>query len=213
MEMMQKLLCRPIFQRAAAVLHRACYFIMLYFALCLLLAGLGRQVFILRTDTDIRWTMLGAQAGEDVTQSGFTIHPEDEIQIVVDAEGRVGPAVRIGMISLTALDTLPMIAAYWFLSRVLGDLGNGKGLTRCNASRLISYGLLYLFEGLLVPWLKRAVCTLVNFASAESMSVAITPMRLDSLILGLAALLLAAVFWYGERGQREMAFLQSKDTG
>ena len=188
---------------ASGFMAIACWFAMGFLAVCTVLSILGRQTFVLHTDA---WSYESAICAEEDHGShprGMTVHINDDIH-VWSGSGRAGLAVRAGLSLMYAVTTLPMILAFWFLSRVFSNIHKGRIFTEQNASCLLWYGLLQLFSAVAVPFLKLLICQLINLVPGSRMSVSTGQAMLGALIPGVAFLVAAYIIHYGVHLQDEV---------
>ena len=86
-------------------------------------------------------------------------------------DGEIDPAVRVFLVLLYAVNAVPLVAAYWILSRVFANIHRGEIFSQRNAAGLLYYGLLQLFTALLVPFLKLGLCGLFNLFSQSRIAL------------------------------------------
>ena len=97
----------------------------------------------------------------------MTVYTGDDIHVWTDGGDQIEPVVRIGLSVLYAVNTIPMVLAFWLLSRVFSNVQNGRIFIEQNASFLLYYGLIQFFAAVFVPFIKLAVCGVVSRISTE----------------------------------------------
>ena len=117
---------------------------------------------------------------------------------------RSDPAVQAGLSLMYAVHIIPMIFAYWFLSRVFSNINKGQIFTEQNSSYLLYYGMLQLGAAVFVPFIKLLICRVVNLASGGRMSISTGRAVLNMLIPGIAFIVAAYIIHYGVHLQDEV---------
>ena len=102
------------------------------------------------------------------------------------------------------LNIVPMILAYWFLSRVFTNVNKEQIFTDQNAAYILYYGLLQIFSALFVPFIKLLVCGLANQSAASRITISTGSDMLNRLFPGIAFLVAAYIIHYGIRLQDEV---------
>lgn len=70
----------------------------------------------------------------------MTVHTADDIHVTVNAEGQVDLAVPVALLLMSAVQLVPLIVAYWMLSRVFANIYRGEIFTERNAAFLLNFG-------------------------------------------------------------------------
>ena len=203
MKWTQKLLDEAFARRAAGLMCWLCRLVMAFALFCLVLSVLGRQTFTLHTAAGTFERAIMAEQDHAAYSGALTVHTSDDVYVHA-ADGQPGPAVRVGLVLLYAADALPMLAAYWLLSRVFGRVAGGQIFTAANARSLLYYGLLQLAVALLIPWVKMAVCALASLAGQGELSLSTGSQMLNAFIPSIAFLVAAYILHYGIHLQDEV---------
>ena len=95
-------------------------------AACLVLAIMGRQTFFLHTSTGDYDSAIYAEESHDWDSRSFTLTLNDDIRVTANDNDQIDLAVHIGLALMAAFSILPLIAAYWLLSRVFANVGRGQ---------------------------------------------------------------------------------------
>lgn len=199
-----KLANRRLARWAAGFLCVTCYFAIGFFALCTLLSFLGRQTFFLHTaEGRYEWAIY---AEEDHSQSSrdMTVNMGDSIHVWEDSTGRIDPKIHIGLSLMYASYTLPVMCAFWLLSRVCFNIYRGNIFTEQNASCLLGYGLLQISAAVLVPFVKLLICWLTSLVSNGKVSISTGQNSFNMLIPSVAFLVAAYIVQYGVHLQDEV---------
>ena len=189
---------------AAGFLQYACYFVMAFCALCLLLSCLGRQTFVLHTGTEVYDAAICAEENHDFTSRSMTVSMEDPIHIRANEAGQVDPGTQAALTLLFAVQIVPMAVGYWFLSRVFANVHRGRIFVEPNAACLLYYGLLQCFSALCVPFLKLLICAAANQFTASQISISTGSGLLNDLVPGIAVLVAAYILYHGIALQDEV---------
>ena len=109
----------------------------------------------------------------------------------------------IGLALMYAVQTVPIMLALWFLSRVFSNVQRGRIFIEENASGLRSYGLLQFFVAVFVPFLKLMICWLTNLVSNDRISISTGQAMFNMLFPSVAFLVAAYIIHYGVHLQDE----------
>ena len=203
MKFLQKLTNERFARSAAGFLKAACYFVIAFVVLCTVLGLMGRQTFTLHTNKHIVQA-IAAEGGQDPLARNMTVHTGDDIHVWTNGSGQIEPAIRIGLALMYAVHTVPVIFAFWFLSRVFSNIHGGRIFTEQNASFLLYYGLLQFFGAVFVPFIKLLICSLASLASDGRITISTGQNMLSALIPGIAFLVAAYIIHYGVHLQDEV---------
>lgn len=204
MKSIQKLTDERFARPAARFMKFACYFLIGFFALCTVLSFMGRQTFYLHTNTGNFERAIYAEEDHDPPSRGMTVHMGDDIHVWTGDSGRIDLAVPIGLSLMYAVHTIPIMLAFWFLSRVFSNIHRGQIFTEENASCLLCYGLLQFAAAVFVPLIKLLICWLTNLASSNRVSISTGQAMLNMLIPGIAFIVAAYIIHYGVHLQDEV---------
>ena len=113
-----------------------------FLVLCTVLSFMGRQTFTLHSKTGTYERAICAEEDHGRHPRGMTVYTGDDIHVWTDDGDQIELAVRIGLSVLYAVNTIPMILAFWLLSRVFSNVQSGRIFIEQNASFLLYYGLI-----------------------------------------------------------------------
>ncbi len=204
MKLLNALLNEKYARKAAVVLQWACYVVMAFFVLTLVLACLGRQTFALNTGTDFYENAIYAGQDHEWRSRGFTVYSGDDILVTANDGDQIDLTTHIGLSLMFAAQSLPTLAMYWLLSRVFANVAQGNVFTGQNARYLLGYGLLQLFLAVCLPFLKLLICHLTNLVSGSRIALSTGAGMLDSLFTGIAFIVAAYILQYGIALQDEV---------
>ena len=204
MRLLQRLTNERFARSAAGVVKGACYFVIGFLVLCTVLSFMGRQTFTLHSKTGTYERAICAEEDHGGHPRSMTVHTGDDIHVRTDDGDQIEPAVRIGLSVLYAVNTIPMVLAFWLLSRVFSNIYRGEIFIEKNASCLLYYGLLQLFVAVVVPFIKLFLCWLTNLVSDGRMSISTGQRMFNMLIPSIAFIVAAYIIHYGVHLQDEV---------
>ena len=171
MKFIQKLANERFARPAAQLMKFACYFAICFYVLCTVLSFMGRQTFFLHTKTGTFERAIYAEENHNSHSRSMIVHTEDDIHVWTNDNDQIDPTIQIGLSFMYAINIVPMIFAYWFLSRVFANINKGEIFTEQNSSYLLYYGLLQFSVAVFVPFIKLLICWLINLVSNGRMSI------------------------------------------
>ena len=134
MKFIQKLANERFARPAAQLMKFACYFVICFYVLCTVLSFMGRQTFFLHTKTGTFERAIYAEENHNSYSRSMTVHTSDDIHVWTNDNDRIDPTIQIGLSFMYAINMVPMIFAYWFLSRVFSNINKGEIFTEQNSS-------------------------------------------------------------------------------
>jgi len=204
MKFMKKLLSEPFAKGAAQIMRYACYFVMAFIILCLVLSCMGRQTFALHSDDGFYERAIYSEEDHNPQSRSLTISAKDDIHVWTNDENAIDVRTHIGLSVMYAFQMIPLILAYWLLSRVFSNVSKGQIFTEQNARHLLSYGLLQCFVALFVPFIKLFVCWITNLISSSRMTISTGQDILTTFIPSIAFIVAAYIIHYGIHLQDEV---------
>lgn len=121
-----------------------CFIVIAFGILCLIFSLMGRQSFRLHTSTGVyEDAILADQDGGSIRY--MTVYGTDDIFIDANAEDQIEFPTKAALYTISVLNIVPMILAYWFLSRVFTNVNKERIFTDQNAAYILYYGLLQIF--------------------------------------------------------------------
>ncbi len=189
---------------AAQFMEYVCYFVLCFLILCTALSFMGRQTFFLHTKTGGFERAIYAEEKHDPSFRAMTVHMGDDIHVWTNDHDQIDLTIQIGLSLMYAVNTLPMMLAFWFLSRVFSNIRKGQIFTEQNASFLLYYGLLQFSVAVFVPFMKLLICWLTNLVSDGRMSISTGQSLINTLIPSIAFMVAAYIIHYGVHLQDEV---------
>lgn len=189
---------------AARLMKHLCYFAIGFYVLCTVLSFMGRQTFFLHTKTGTFERAIYAEENYNLHSRGMTVSMGDDIHVWTNDNDQIAPAIQAGLSLMYAVHIIPMIFAWWFLSRVFSNINKGQIFTEQNSSYLLYYGILQLGSAVFVPFIKLLICRVVNLVSDSRMSISTGQAMLNMLIPGIAFIVAAYIIHYGVYLQDEV---------
>ena len=204
MKFIQKLANERFARPAAQLMKFACYFVICFYVLCTVLSFMGRQTFFLHTKTGTFERAIYAEENHNSHSRSMTVHTGDDIHVWTNDNDRIDPTIQIGLSFMYAINMVPMIFAYWFLSRVFSNINKGEIFTEQNSSYLLYYGLLQFSVAVFVPFIKLLICWLINLVSNGRVSISTGQTMFNMLIPSIAFIVAAYIIHYGVHLQDEV---------
>jgi len=189
---------------AAGLIKFACYFVICFYVLCTVLSFMGRQTFFLHTKTGNFERAIYAEENHNAHSRSMTVFMGDDIHVWTNSSDQIDLTIQLGLSLMYAVDTIPMVLAFWFLSRVFSNIYRGEIFIEKNASCLLYYGLLQLFVAVVVPFIKLFLCWLTNLVSDGRMAVSTGQRMFNMLIPSIAFIVAAYIIHYGVHLQDEV---------
>ena len=197
MKFIQKLANERFARPAAQLMKFACYFVICFYVLCTVLSFMGRQSFFLHTKTGTYERAIYAEENHAAHSRSMTVFTGDDIHIWTNDNDQIDLTIQIGLSLMYAVHIVPMIFAYWFLSRVFSNINKGRIFTEKNSSYLLYYGMLQFSVAVFVPFIKLLICWLTNLISNGRMSISTGQAMFNMLIPSIAFIVAAYIIHYG----------------
>ena len=204
MKFIQKLANERFARPAAQLMKFACYFVICFYVLCTVLSFMGRQSFFLHTKTGTYERAIYAEENHAAHSRSMTVFTGDDIHVWTNDNDQIDLTIQIGLSLMYAVHIVPMIFAYWFLSRVFSNINKGHIFTEKNSSYLLYYGMLQFSVAVFVPFIKLLICWLTNLISNGRMSISTGQAMFNMLIPSIAFIVAAYVIHYGVHLQDEV---------
>ena len=204
MKFIQKLANERFARPAAQLMKFACYFVICFYVLCTVLSFMGRQSFFLHTKTGTYERAIYAEENHAAHSRSMTVFTGDDIHIWTNDNDQIDLTIQIGLSFMYAVHIVPMIFAYWFLSRVFSNINKGRIFTEKNSSYLLYYGMLQFSVAVFVPFIKLLICWLTNLISNGRMSISTGQAMFNMLIPSIAFIVAAYIIHYGVHLQNEV---------
>ena len=204
MKFIQKLANERFARPAAQLMKFACYFVICFYVLCTVLNFMGRQSFFLHTKTGTYERAIYAEENHAAHSRSMTVFTGDDIHVWTNDNDQIDLTIQIGLSLMYAVHIVPMIFAYWFLSRVFSNINKGQIFTEKNSSYLLYYGMLQFSVAVFVPFIKLLICWLTNLISNGRMSISTGQAMFNMLIPSIAFIVAAYIIHYGVHLQDEV---------
>ena len=204
MKLFQTLANERFARPAAGLIKFACYFVICFYVLCTVLSFMGRQTFFLHTKTGNFERAIYAEENHNAHSRSMTVFMGDDIHVWTNSSDQIDLTIQLGLSLMYAVNTIPIVLAFWFLSRVFSNIYRGEIFIEKNASCLLYYGLLQLFVAVVVPFIKLFLCWLTNLVSDGRMAVSTGQRMFNMLIPSIAFIVAAYIIHYGVHLQDEV---------
>ncbi len=204
MRLLQKLANERFAKSAAQIMKFVCYFLICFFVFCTALSFMGRQTFFLHSEAGTFERAIYAEENHEPHSRSMTVHMDDDIHVWTNDDDQIDLTIQIGLSLMFAVTSVPMIFAFWFLSRVFANIRKGQIFTEQNAAYLLYYGLLQFFVAVLAPFIKLLICWLTNLVSDGRMFISTGQSMFNLLIPSIAFIVAAYIIHYGVHLQDEV---------
>jgi len=204
MKLIYKLLNERYAKPAAQFMRIVCYVVIAFFILCLILSIMGRQTFRLQTSTDFYAKAIYAEENHNPSSRSFTVSVDDDIMVQTGEGDQISFMTHVALSVMYAVHIVPLMAAFWFLSRVFSNVARGQIFTDKNASYLLYHGLLQLAVALLVPVFKLLICGLANLISDNTITISTGSNILNTFIPSIVFIVAAYIIHHGIHLQDEV---------
>ena len=204
MKFIQKLANDRFAGPAAQLMEFACYFVICFYVLCTVLSFMGRQSFFLHTKTGTFEQAIYAEENHDTHSRSMTVFTDDDIHVWTNDNDQIDLTIQIGLSLVYVVHIVPMLFAYWFLSRVFSNINKGKIFTEQNSSYLLYYGILQFSAAVFVPFIKLLICRFISLISNSRMSISTGQAMFNMLIPSIAFIVAAYIIHYGVHLQDEV---------
>ncbi len=204
MKFIQKLTKKEFAKPAACFMKFACYFVICFYILCTILSFMGRQTFCLHTKMGIFERAIYAEENHNSHSRSMTVYLGDNIHVWTNDNDQIDLTIQIGLSLIYAVHVVPMILAFWFLSRVFSNINKEQIFTKQNSSYLLYYGLLQFSVAVFVPFIKPLICWFINLVSDGRMSISTGQTMFYKLIPSIAFIVAAYIIHYGVHLQDEV---------
>ena len=198
MKIINKLLNQRTAQKTASFMKVICSLVMVLFVLMLLLSFFGRLQYNLSIGNENYPHAIYAEENHDFSSRSFTVYDQDDLRIRTVTEG--GKIELLSYIAITlmfSISIVPMIFAFWFLSKVFGNVAKGEIFTQKNAHYLLYYGMLQATVAVVVPFVKLLIVQIANMLVTDRISLATGTNMLNQLIPSIAIFVAAYIISYG----------------
>ena len=204
MKLIQQLANERFAKSAAQFMKYACYFVICFYVLCTALSLMGRQTFFLHTNTGTFEHAIYAEEYHGSHSRSMTVHMGDNVHVWTNDNDQIDLTIQIGLSLMYVVHTVPMIFAFWFLSRVFSNINKGQVFTDQNSAYLLYYGVLQFSAAVFVPFIKLLVCWFINLVSDSRMSISTGQAVFNLLIPSIAFIVAAYIIHYGVHLQDEV---------
>ncbi len=189
---------------ACRLMRYACYLVMLFYTLCLVLVLLGRLSFSLHTESGYYENAIVAETNHAPASRSFTVSTADSLHVWANGDGQIDWTIQAGLIFLYAVNIVPLLYGFWLLSRVFANVAAGRIFTEQNAGYLFSFGCIQFAVALFVPFLKLLICYITNLFADGRISIGTGSEMLSNVFPSIAFFVAAYIIHYGIHLQDEV---------
>ncbi|MEG0617038.1 MAG: DUF2975 domain-containing protein [Oscillospiraceae bacterium] len=205
MKSMHVLLNQKVATNTAKFMKIVCYIIIALFILMLVISFCGRLQYVLDVEGKIYESAIYAEENHDYTTRGFTVTSKDSLRVHSSADnGKINLKSYIAIVIVFALNIIPLIFAFWYLSKVFDNVAKGEIFVEKNASYLLYYGIISAAVAVIVPFVKLFIVQIANTFIPDRISLATGMNMINQIIPSIAFLVAAYIINYGVHLQDEV---------
>ena len=204
MKIINSLLNPKMAKRTAEFMKIICYIIIFLFIMMLALSFMGRLQYDLRVGDKTYSDAIYAEENHDFTSRALTVSSSDSLRIRASAaNGKIDLISYIAITLMYALSIIPLMYAYYFLSKVFANVAKGEIFVEKNAHYLLYYGVIQAVVAVVVPFVKLLIVQIANSLVSDRISLATGTHMINQLIPGIAFIVAAYIINYGVHLQDE----------
>lgn len=204
MKIIHRLLNQKTAHHTAEVMKFICYIIIGLFAVMLALSFMGRLQYNLSFGNENYPHAIYAEENHNFTSRSLTIGGSDSLRIRTQSEdGKIELISYIALIVMYAANIIPLMFAYWFLSKVFSNVAKGEIFVEKNAHYLLYYGIIQAIVAVVVPFVKLLIVQIANTLVTDRISLSTGTNIINQLIPSIAFLVAAYIINYGVHLQDE----------
>lgn len=205
MKIMQSLLNQKMATNTSRFMKIVCYIVIVLFMLMLGLSFFGRLQYTLRVGDKTYERAIYAEENHDFTTRSLTIINPDKFRIGASSnDGKINLITYITMVLMYAMTIIPLMFAYWFLSKVFGNVEKGEIFVEDNARYLLYYGVIQAAVAVVLPFVKLIIVLIANTIVVDRISLSTGMNMMNQLIPSIAFLVAAYIINYGVHLQDEV---------
>jgi len=184
-----------------------CYAVVVFTLFGIILSIIGRQEFILHTPTGAHQHAMFAnenrdwQLGEGV-QLG-SVRSRGEFRIITDSSGEVDFILRVALTVAHLVVIIPMLFAFWILSRLFKNISDGRIFVYENAHLLLYFGVIQAAALVIAPFIQLFITEAASSFASGRITFANDPNFLVDAIPYIAVIVAAYIIHHGAKLQDE----------
>ena len=205
MKIINNLLNQRTAQKTASFMKVICHLAMVLFTLMLLLSFFGRLQYNLSFQSENYPHAIYAEENHDFTSRSFTVKSQDDLRVHTTAtDGKIALSTYATIVLILSLNIIPLIFAFWFLSKVFGNVSKGDIFIKKNAHYLLYYALIQATVAIVAPFVKLLIVGIANnVLISDRISLGTRSNMLNQLIPSIAIFVAAYIISYGVHLQDE----------
>lgn len=205
MKIIHKLLNQKIAQSTAKFMKIVCFIIIGLFVMLLALSFMGRLQYHLSFGNETYPHAIYAEENHDFTSRSLTVNSGDNLRIRTQSvDGKIELISYIALVVMYASNIIPLMFAYWFLSKVFANVANGEIFVEKNAHYLLYYGIIQAIVAVVGPFIKLLIVQITNMLVTDRISLSTGTNMINELIPSIAFLVAAYIINYGVHLQDEV---------
>lgn len=189
----------------SGIMKNICYLIMFLLTAILILSFMGRLEYSLTTTGENYPNAIYAEENHDFDTRALTISSQDDVYISTQSEdGKIEPVTYISLVLMYSLAIIPTIFAYFFLSKIFGNIEKGEIFVKENAHYLLYFAIIRIAVAVVLPFIKLLIVQITNIFVTDIISISVGSNMLNDLIPNIAFLVAAYIINYGVNLQEEV---------
>ncbi|MFI3237581.1 MAG: DUF2975 domain-containing protein [Lachnospiraceae bacterium] len=197
------LLNHKIVSRLSLFMKFMCYIAMLLLTGILILAFRGRLEYTVHTADGNYTNSFYTQETSDSSTGVTTITSDDQLHIY-STDKQIEFVTFLSITAMYTLGILPLIFAYFLLSKIFANLEAGAIFIKKNADYLLYYALIKIAVTLLLPFIKMLFFALINKIGTDTIYISTGSDFLNDIMPSIAFLIAVYIIQYGVSLQDEV---------
>lgn len=191
--------------KIAKLMKIFCNIAIILFILMLVLCFLGRLQYILNVGSTTYQNAIYAEENHEFITRALTVNNSDSLRVSAAADdGTIELLTYIAIVCTYAISIIPLIFAFWFLSRMFDNVSKGDIFVEKNAHYLLYFGVIQGLTAVAAPFIKLLIVEIANVFVADRISLATGSNMISQLIPSVAFLVAAYIINYGVHLQDEV---------
>ena len=204
MKKFQGLLNEQSARNMAGLVKWVCYFVVAFTVLGMALSFLGRQTFILHTNTGTYEHASFSAASNGWMHQGMMTSSRGVVQIHAYADGEINFITRAALSVAYVAFIIPLMLSFWFLGRLFKNINKGQIFVHQNAYFLLYFGLLQIMIALIIPFIQLAIFGLANMFTVSRITYLYNANLFSNALLPIVCIVAAYIIHYGVSLQDEV---------
>ena len=192
-------------QSLAKLMQAILYLVIGFLVLVMILCMIGRLQYDLYSPGGDFENKIYAGDNKEYNIRMFTVYSNDNLRIhSLSSGGEIELGTYIALVLNHCIGIIPLIFAYYFLSKVFANVGKGNIFIHQNANYLLYYGLIKIVLAFVLPFIKQLIISISNALTSDIISISTGSDMLNNLIPNIAFLVASYIIHHGVNLQDEV---------